>query len=94
MILGLKPLAQFMISRGFDIPAIMFWPAASAYLWAKQLEWEELANHIGADEGDLAMLMLRTADHLRQICALQNEEPQLAQTARQAIQMLVRLPLV
>jgi ATP-dependent RNA helicase HelY len=94
MIMNLKPLAQFMIARGFDIPAIMFWPAASAYLWADQLEWEELANHIGADEGDLAMLMLRTADHLRQICSLQNEEPELAATARQAIQMLVRLPLI
>ncbi len=94
MITDLKPLAQFMISRGFDTPSIMFWPAAAAYLWAQQIDWEELAEHIGADEGDMAMLMLRTADHLRQLCSLQNEQPELARRARQAIEMLVRPPLI
>ena len=94
MLQKLTPLAQFMISRGFDIPAIMFWPAAAVFLWAEQTEWEELTTHVSADEGDLSMLILRTADHLRQLLSLEQEEPQLAATARQAIELIVRLPVV
>jgi ATP-dependent RNA helicase HelY len=94
MLQKLTPLAQFMISRGFDIPAIMFWPAAAVFLWAEQMEWEELTTHVSADEGDLSMLILRTADHLRQLLSLEREEPELAATARQAIELIVRLPVV
>jgi superfamily II RNA helicase len=94
MITRLKPLAQFMLSRGFEVPAIMFWPAAAVYLWARQADWGELCEHIGADDGDLAMLILRTADHLRQIAALEKEAPQLAKNARSGIEMIMRTPLV
>ena len=94
MIQKLKPLIQFMISRGFSVPSIMFWPAASVFLWAEEVEWSELISHIGADEGDLAMLMLRTADHLRQLLALEQVDPELADTARRGITLLLRAPLV
>lgn len=90
----LKPLAQFMIARGFDVPSIMFWPAAAVYLWAQDVEWDELSRHLTADEGDLSMMILRTADHLRQILSLHDEEPKLAETARQGLSLLVRSPLV
>ena len=52
----LRPLGQFMITRGFDVPTIMFWPAASVFLWAEEVDWAEPTANIGADEGDLAML--------------------------------------
>jgi len=94
MIQQLMPLAQFMLSRGFDVPTIMFWPTAAIFLWAEQMEWEELVTHVSADEGDLSMLILRTADHLRQLLALENEEPELAATARQAMEMIMRLPVI
>lgn len=90
----LKPVVRFMISRGFDPPPIMFWPAAAVYMWADGVEWEELANHVGADEGDLAMLMLRTADHLRQVRSLKDHMPELADTADEAMTLLLRSPLV
>ena len=90
----LRPLAQFMVTRGFDVPTIMFWPAASVFLWAEEVDWAELTTNIGADEGDLAMLMLRTADHLRQLLSLEAQEPQLADTARRALDLLMRSPLV
>ncbi|MGB6065379.1 MAG: DEAD/DEAH box helicase [Desulfomonilaceae bacterium] len=90
----LQPLAQFMAAKGFDVPTIMFWPAASVFLWAEDVDWAQLTANIGADEGDLAMLMLRTADHLRQLLALQAEEPELAATARRALELLVRRPLI
>ncbi|MBI5572339.1 MAG: DEAD/DEAH box helicase [Desulfomonile tiedjei] len=90
----LRPIMQFLDSRGFAIPPIMFWPAASAFLWATEVEWSELTSHMTADEGDLAMLMLRDADHLRQLLSLEDEEPQLAATARRALQLLMRSPLI
>ncbi|MFH1115284.1 MAG: DEAD/DEAH box helicase [Pseudomonadota bacterium] len=90
----LKPLVQFMVSRGFDPPPIMFWPAAAVFLWADGLEWTEFVEHVGADEGDLAMLILRSADHLRQLKAVELELPRIAETARVALPLLMRPPLV
>ncbi len=90
----LRPLGEMLIARGFDVPSIMFWPAASCWLWSEEVDWPELVRHVQADEGDLAMLMLRTADHLRQLVALEDEQPELALTARKAIPLLMRPPLV
>lgn len=94
MIRTLKPVVHFMISRGFCPPPIMFWPAAALFLWAEGVHWNELADHVGADEGDLAMLILRTADHLRQLRALEGHMPDLAEAANEAITRLMRPPLV
>jgi len=76
------------------VPSIMFWPAAAVFLWAEEVEWTDLVLHVDADEGDLAMMILRTADHLRQLLSLSDEQPRLAETARQAVAMLMRAPLV
>jgi len=94
MVRTLKPLAQILIDRGFEVPSIMFWPAAAVFLWAEEVEWTDLVLHVDADEGDLAMMILRTADHLRQLLSLSDEQPRLAETARQAVAMLMRAPLV
>lgn len=94
MLKKLRPLAEFMISRQFDVPNIMFWPAAAVFLWAQEVDWLELIEEVDADEGDLAMLVLRTADHLRQLLSLEKEEPQLAETAAKALSALMRTPLV
>ncbi|MDQ7785883.1 MAG: DEAD/DEAH box helicase, partial [Desulfomonilaceae bacterium] len=90
----LKPLVQFMVSRGFDPPPIMFWPAAAVFLWADGVEWTEFVEHVGADEGDLAMLILRAADHLRQLRSVEGEMPELAELARIALPLLMRPPLI
>jgi ATP-dependent RNA helicase HelY len=94
MLRRLKPLAEFMISRGFDVPNIMFWPVAAIFLWAHEVDWLELIEEVDADEGDLAMLVLRTADHMRQLLALDKEEPELAAIAAKALHVLMRPPLV
>jgi superfamily II RNA helicase len=94
MIRRLKPLAAFLVARGFDVPPILFWPAATAFTWAQDIDWDYLAEHVGADEGDMAMLILRTIDHLRQLVSLKEEKPQLADTAAEAIDMLARSPLI
>ncbi|MEW6113655.1 MAG: ATP-dependent DNA helicase, partial [Thermodesulfobacteriota bacterium] len=94
MLRELKPRAQYLYSRGFSVPSDMYWPAAAAYLWCEDVEWTELARHVRADEGDLAMLLLRTADHVRQLLSLADEKPLLAQTARATLPLIMRAPLV
>lgn len=94
MLRGLRPLADYLGDREFDVPPIMFWPAAAALFWGKEVDWFELAESLSAAEGDLAMLMLRTADHLRQLAALEEEYPEVARAARQAIPLLLRPPIV
>lgn len=94
MMRGLKPLMGLLTSKGFEVPPFMFWPAAAVFLWAQEVEWDQLAAHVDADEGDLAMLMLRTADHVRQLISLEAEHADLADTARDALKLLMRSPLV
>ncbi len=94
MMQRLKPLINFMIERGFDFPTISFWPCAATFLWASQAQWDDLSENLSADEGDIAMMLLRTADHLRQLEGLEDEQPQLSQTARRAISFIMRPPII
>ncbi len=79
--------------RGFDNPQIMFWPAAALYMWAKGVPWEQLLDFIPVNEGDMASLVVRTADHLRQVVNVEETHPQLASIARSAIELILREPV-
>lgn len=72
---------------------ILFWPAAALYLWAKGVPWAELLSFIIVDEGDMASLIMRTADHLRQVTNLAETHPELATVARTAIDLIMREPV-
>lgn len=91
---SLRPVVRLMSERGFDAPAIMFWPATTVFLWCHEVDWEELNAHVSADEGDIAMMLLRTADHLRQLLDLEREEPQIASKAAEAIRLIMRAPII
>jgi superfamily II RNA helicase len=45
------------------------------------------------DEGDMASLIMRTADHLRQVANLKETHPRLAETAEEAIRRILREPV-
>jgi superfamily II RNA helicase len=79
--------------RGFESPPIMFWPAAAIYLWAKDVEWERLLDIAPIDDGDMASLIMRTADHLRQVNSLNKTHPDLASKAEEAIELIMREPV-
>ncbi|MGQ9653454.1 MAG: DEAD/DEAH box helicase [Thermodesulfobacteriota bacterium] len=85
-------MARLMQSRGFPVPALQFWPAAALYLWGKGVDWQELRRAIPLDEGDSVSLIVRTADHLRQVCELSETHPHLALTARLALRRIQREP--
>jgi ATP-dependent RNA helicase HelY len=94
MLQSVKPLRENLQNEGFGTPPLPFWTVVTLYYWAKGTEWEEVRQITGMDEGDLAMVILRTADHLRQIESLADTHPQLAATAREAIDRILREPVL
>ncbi|MDR3553526.1 MAG: DEAD/DEAH box helicase [Syntrophobacteraceae bacterium] len=94
MLKDLQRLKERLQAEGFETPPLPFWALITVYHWAKGLTWEEVREISGMDEGDLAMIILRTADHLRQIEALYETHPRLAATAKEAIGLLLREPVL
>ncbi len=94
MLLGsLEQMRALLARRGFANPQIPFWPAAALFLWAKGMEWQKLLFSVPVDEGDMASLIVRTADHLRQVANLEETHPELASRAKQAIRLILREPV-
>ncbi|HDM75733.1 MAG TPA: DEAD/DEAH box helicase [Deltaproteobacteria bacterium] len=89
----LNPLIRRLNKEGFPCSPLSFWPALTIYLWASGESWDETRLECGIDEGDLAMLIFRTADNLRQLTALADTHPELANCAEEAINLLLREPI-
>ncbi len=94
MLQNLQRLRERLQFEGFEIPPLPFWAVVTVFHWARGLSWDEVREISGMDEGDLAMIVLRTADHLRQIEALAESHPRLAATAGKAIRLLLREPVL
>ncbi len=94
MVSALHPLRRRLRSQGFVVQPLSFWPAAAIYFWIGGATWDELLAISGLDEGDLAMLIYRTADSLRQLEGLTQTHPRLAASATEAIERLLREPVV
>jgi ATP-dependent RNA helicase HelY len=90
---GLKVLARHMSARGFECTLPALGPAATMYAWASGRTWREVIGASGIAEGDLAMLVSRTADNLRHVQTLSGVFPQMASTARRAVESIVREPV-
>jgi superfamily II RNA helicase len=94
MLQDLQPLRDHLVAAGFSSPPLPFWTLVTVYHWALGEPWDSLRNISGMDEGDLAMVILRTADHLRQIESLSETHPRLAASARKGIEMILREPVL
>lgn len=94
MLKSLQRLRERLQGEGFEIPPLPFWTVITIYHWAKGLSWDQVREISGMDEGDLAMLVLRTADHLRQIESLSESHAELASSASEAIRLLLREPVL
>lgn len=90
---NIEKIRSLKNKRGFSDPVIYFWPCAALYLWAKGVPWDQLLKYTGIDEGDMASLVMRTADHLRQVANLDETHPELAKTAESAIELIMREPV-
>ena len=91
---GLRGFAKHMQVSGFEIRPLFFKPAAAVYNWAAGRAWEKAVAEGQMAEGDLAMLVLRTADNLRHLAGLSAVFPQMAQAARRAIELILRDPVL
>jgi len=94
MVSALYPLRRRLRAQGFMVQPLSFWPAAAIYFWIRGASWDQLLAISGLDEGDLAMLIYRTADSLRQLEGLSQTHPRLAASATEAIERLLREPVV
>ena len=91
---ALAPIAERKVVRGFEVRPISLWPAATIYGWANGQPWDKVLEIAGMAEGDLAMLVTRTADNLRQVASLTKTYPAVAQKAFEAITIILRAPVV
>ena len=90
---ALKPFSKLMAAKGFEVRPLFLSPAVTIYAWATGHPWEKIVSVFEIAEGDLAMLILRTADNLRHIKALKQFFPKAAETAGKSIEVIVKEPL-
>ncbi len=90
----LHPLRERLHAEGFETPPLPFWTVVTVFHWAKGESWNVVKNLTSIDEGDLTMVILRTADHLRQVESLSETHPHLAASAREAIERILREPVL
>jgi superfamily II RNA helicase len=91
---ALGPLIERKTVQGFGARPVVMWPAATVYAWANGQPWEKVLQIVGMAEGDLAMLVSRTADNLRQISSLTKAYPAIARSAAEAIAIILREPVI
>lgn len=92
--LAIKPLISRMKAAGFAMNRQYFWPAYAIYEWAQGNDWDQIIRITGLTDGDMAMLVLRTADNLRQITSLRETHPDMAAVAARAREAILREPVV
>ncbi len=91
---ALKPFAVQMAKNKFEVRSLQLRPAATVHAWAQGESWERVMKIAEMEEGDLAMLIVRTADNLRHIRGLKDIFPEAAQAASLAIARIMREPVV
>ncbi len=90
----LLPLFERLELSGFNVNYFHLWTAAALYFWSRGMDWNEIIEKIGMAEGDMVMLISRTADNLRQIAALKESHPKVAALASRARDLILREPVV
>ncbi len=91
---GLKPFASELLQQGFDAPFLYLQPAAVMASWAADEPWTAVVGRTAYAEGDLARLILRTGENLRQLAGVKETFPVIAKTAREAMDLILKEPVV
>ncbi|MBW2675905.1 MAG: hypothetical protein JRD89_21320 [Deltaproteobacteria bacterium] len=89
-----SPFSKRMTEAGFDTAPLPLWVAAAIYGWASGAQWDHIIQRSKIADGDLAMLISRTADSLHQIASLKETHPQAAALAAAARRAILREPVV
>ena len=94
MVKGLRPFARQMLEQGFEARPLLLRPVVAINAWTMGEPWEKVCQLAEMEEGDLVMLVLRTADNLRHIRGLRQAFPEAAETAERSIDLILREPVV
>ncbi len=94
MVKGLRPFARQMLEQGFEARPLLLRPVVAINAWTMGEPWEKVCHLAEMEEGDLVMLVLRTADNLRHIRGLRQVFPEAAETAERSIDLMLREPVV
>ncbi|MBU4054484.1 MAG: DEAD/DEAH box helicase [Proteobacteria bacterium] len=90
----LAPFSNRMRQEGFSTKPQYLRPMATLYAWATGYSWEKVHYVSNLGEGDLAMLILRTAENLRHMTGLKEHFPDIAQAAESAVELILKEPVV
>ena len=85
-----------VVQRDYDIDTEMYinsYYSPLIEMWVEGLSWEELTGMTQSSEGDVVRVFKRTIDILRQIANAQYINPQLNETAKDAIKAILREPI-
>jgi len=91
---ALKPFSERLVKKNFEVRPLFLRPSATIYAWATGGGWDEVLSAGEIAEGDLVMLVLRTADNLRHVRGLSKIFPVASKTADDAIDLIMRDPVV
>jgi superfamily II RNA helicase len=94
MVKGLRPFARQMLEQGFEARPLLLRPVVAINAWTMGEPWEKVCHLAEMEEGDLVMLVLRTADNLRHVRGLRQVFPEAAETAERSIDLMLREPVV
>jgi ATP-dependent RNA helicase HelY len=94
MIATLADLTERLKAGGFPVAPLFLWPAVVIYEWAAGGDWNRVIRKAGISDGDMAMLIMRTADNLRQITSLRETHPETSALAAKAREAILREPVV
>ncbi len=85
-----------VVQRDYDIDTEMYinsYYSPLIEMWVEGMSWEELTGMTQSSEGDVVRVFKRTIDILRQIANAQYINPQLNETAKNAIKAILKEPI-
>ena len=91
---AISPLLDRLTDHHFRRPKMRYAPSLAMYYWAGGGDWDEIIRQFDLEEGDMASLILRTAENLRQLRSLKDTHPLLADSAALARDMILRPPVL
>ena len=94
MLVAVRPMSRRLQTAGFKSPQLYPSAGVAMYYWARGRSWDDVIKTTGIAEGDMASLVLRTGDNLRQIASLKDTHPETAACAMRAREAILREPVL
>ena len=92
LILAVSPMINKLEEADFATPVFNLRPAWAMWSWATTGDFELAVELLGLGQGDMAMLAMRTADHLRQLAGLTGQLD-LGRKAKDAVYHILKEPI-